>query len=591
VFGTEWARALQLQLWAWLHPEDGSALREVLRSPLYGWPLAALHPSTADNSLAGAQRGCAEQAQRWRRAGIQAAVGALVDDRLQSLLADPSAGERAITDLRHLGELLAEAEAGGQHGEALWHWLAAQREQPDEELGRRQLRIESDGRRVRLMTLHASKGLEFDWVLLPLLWNHAHRASEWPLGWDPDLGQRVLDLGSRHWQRTSASACVEDQRERLRVLYVALTRAVHRCDVWAMDPERPTHARSRTPLPEERRSALDLLLAPLFRNPAAATLQHLDWRLGWPGADHQLDLQEPAKTLPAWPALPAPPALESLVSFSSLAHRSRTETRGAQDEADSPLASNHGNAPPHPLLQAWEALRGAALGNALHGILERRSLGQPLRDQHPLIVRCLREFGLDDGARDPAWVERIAVRLDAVLDTELGEGLRLGRIPAAAQRAELDFRLRLDQVSLPRLGRVLAAHGEPDLLPAALPEQPLRGLLSGKIDLVFEHAGRVHLLDYKSNHLGCSVDDYLDPSLQRAMQASGYRFQALLYSLAVHRYLRQRVPAYDPQQQLGDCWYLFLRAVGLAPAAGVWRNRLAPSLLDAVDTVFAGAMT
>jgi exodeoxyribonuclease V beta subunit len=75
------------------------------------------------------------------------------------------------------------------------------------------------------------------------------------------------------------------------------------------------------------------------------------------------------------------------------------------------------------------------------------------------------------------------------------------------------------------------------------------------------------------------------------MQASGYRFQALLYSLAVHRYLRQRVPAYDPQQQLGDCWYLFLRAVGLAPAAGVWRNRLAPSLLDAVDTVFAGAMT
>jgi exodeoxyribonuclease V beta subunit len=590
VFSTEWARALQLQLWAWLHPDDGSALREVLRSPLYAWPLAALHPSAAHSGrLADAQHSCAEQARRWRRAGIQAAVGALVDARLEALLADPQAGERAITDLRHLGELLAEAEAAGQHHEALWHWLAAQREQPDDDIGRRQLRIESDGRRVRLMTLHASKGLEFDWVLLPLLWNHTHRASEWPLGWDQGLDQRVLDLGSRHWQQTRDSARTEDQRERLRVLYVALTRAVYRCDVWAMDPERPAHARGRSALAEELRSALDLLLAPLFQRAAGTSLQYIDWRNGWPGADARLNLAEPATRLPAWPALPAAPALESLVSFSSLAHRARTEARGAQDESDPQISHDSTESQAHPLLQAWAPLRGPTLGNALHSILERRSLGQPLRDQHPLIARCLHEFGLDPGVRDPAWVARIAARLDAVLETELGPGLHLGQLASTAQRAELDFRLRLDQVSLRRLGHVLHSHGQADLLPAGLPDQPLRGLLSGKIDLVFEHAGRVHVLDYKSNHLGCAIQDYLGEPLQHAMQASGYRFQALLYTLAVHRYLRGRLHGYDPERQLGDCWYVFLRAVGLAPAAGVWRTRLAPGLLDAVDTVFAGA--
>jgi exodeoxyribonuclease V beta subunit len=122
----------------------------------------------------------------------------------------------------------------------------------------------------------------------------------------------------------------------------------------------------------------------------------------------------------------------------------------------------------------------------------------------------------------------------------------------------------------------------------------LRGLMNGKIDLVFEHAGRFHVLDYKTNRLGdgTRLSAYAPANLDAAMEHSHYRFQALLYTVAVDRYLRQRVPGYRRSEHLGEAIYLFVRAVGIAPErapdAGIWTHRFDETLLDSVDRVFAG---
>jgi exodeoxyribonuclease V beta subunit len=75
------------------------------------------------------------------------------------------------------------------------------------------------------------------------------------------------------------------------------------------------------------------------------------------------------------------------------------------------------------------------------------------------------------------------------------------------------------------------------------------------------------------------------------MADAHYRFQALLYTLAVERYLRQRVAGYERARHLGETLYLFVRAVGLAPdtapEAGIWAQRFDDRLLDAVDEVLA----
>ena len=105
---------------------------------------------------------------------------------------------------------------------------------------------------------------------------------------------------------------------------------------------------------------------------------------------------------------------------------------------------------------------------------------------------------------------------------------------------------------------------------------------------MFEHAGRFHVLDYKGNWLGDRLSDYAPAALPGAMDAHHYRFQALLYTVAVHRYLRQRLPHYDAALHLGEAIYLFVRAAGLAPGAGVWSHRFDDALVDAVDAALAG---
>src|SRR3546814_16264843 len=100
-------------------------------------------------------------------------------------------------------------------------------------------------------------------------------------------------------------------------------------------------------------------------------------------------------------------------------------------------------------------------------------------------------------------------------------------------RAEMEFFFVLEGASLTRLRTVCATLGEPDLIPAS--EQRLLGLMNGKIDLVFEHEGRYHVLDYKSNTLGDRIEHYCGDALRAGMDKADYRFQALLYALAIVR--------------------------------------------------------
>ncbi len=225
-------------------------------------------------------------------------------------------------------------------------------------------------------------------------------------------------------------------------------------------------------------------------------------------------------------------------------------------------------------------------------MFETRRIGTPMIEQRDLIRRALRAEGVRLGEMPlETALTRIAARLDAALAAELAPGLRLGAVSARAQRAEMAFHFVLDAVSVKRLREACARHGEPELVPADIALTPLRGLMTGKIDLVFEHAGRFHVLDYKSNDLGSRLDGYRIEALGAAMDAHHYRFQALLYTVAVDRYLRQRIVDYDRDRHLGDAIYLFVRAVGLAPGAGVWRHRFDAALLDAVDAVFGAQHT
>jgi exodeoxyribonuclease V beta subunit len=184
--------------------------------------------------------------------------------------------------------------------------------------------------------------------------------------------------------------------------------------------------------------------------------------------------------------------------------------------------------------------------------------------------------------------ESLAAALLPAARTPLGPlagGLRLADIATHDRLAELDFELPLAggdtpgaPVALGALAPLLRRHlpagdplvSYPDAL-AGLPEQQLRGYLTGSIDAVLRLPGsRFAVVDYKTNWLGPIGPDgrepltsahYTPPRLAEAMIGAHYPLQALLYSVALHRYLRWRLPGYTPEHHLGGVLYLFVRGM------------------------------
>jgi exodeoxyribonuclease V beta subunit len=107
--------------------------------------------------------------------------------------------------------------------------------------------------------------------------------------------------------------------------------------------------------------------------------------------------------------------------------------------------------------------------------------------------------------------------------------------------------------------------------------------MHGFVDLLFEHDGRYFILDWKSNYLGNQLKDYEHDNLELAMKEHNYTLQYLVYSLAVHRYLRLKLANYDPDQHMGGVLYYFIRGVRKEQSSGIYYKKVSTETLDILD--------
>jgi exodeoxyribonuclease V beta subunit len=623
VFDTREAEEVQRLLVAMAHPESRSAIRAALATVVLGIDGAGLVALQDDEQAWDCWvRRCEEWHAVWVAGGFSAAFRlVLADTDLQPHLLALADGERRLTNVLHLAELLHRAEAEAHLGPLqLVRWLARMRSDRaarGEYAGdAEQIRLESDADALTLATIHRSKGLEYPIVYCPFLWAEARLVADdnrYVRFHDPQDADRLkLDIGSPQLAEHKELATRETLAESLRLLYVALTRAKHRCTiVWGA-----FRGTERSPLgyliagpsaADVRSSAGDsTLLGALARLSAAA-----------PGAMTIADVGPESAVPRRGPDREAPPlACRTLArriatdwrtsSFTGLVAArggaSAPAERGIDHDADdeAPLDMV---APTSPRVPLHDFPAGARAGQLLHAILQRLDFAETTPERTAAEV----EAALGRHGFAPHWRDPLVRALEGALGTPLAEdGLTLGRIPRRRRLSEMEFVFPVASPRAPgpvvpldadRLADVFARHAAPAARPeyaarlAALPFPPLAGYLRGFIDLVFEHDGRWYVVDYKSNHLGSAPDDYRTERLVAVMTREHYFLQYHLYLVALHRVLEARLPDYAYERHVGGVFYLFLR--GMTPdgarGCGVFHDRPPASLILALSRLLAGA--
>ena len=601
VYQTYEAMELERLLQAIAQPRHEGLVRAALLTDLLGVEVSALAQLESDSTTWDAWFARFDHYhERWRDHGFMRMFRELTASLgVMQRLARFADGERRLTNLMHLAECIQAMASRHTDIPGVMSWLASMRIQPPVAEESTLLRLESDEDRVRIVTVHASKGLQYPVVFLPFAWDGTLRSDRTPTVHfhDPDAQNcPTVDFGSPDFERHRDRAGVEELAESLRLFYVAVTRAQSRCYLaWGAVNGSPTSALAwllHRPLPgglPEDTQALASAFAALSDENLNDALGALAGQSESCIAVHplpdarQIKGETQTEQPPALAARQAKRRLQStwqMGSFSSLTtgHDSELpdfDSQGAQSTSD-----DAGGFFAFP--------RGARAGTCLHRVFELIDFGAAdLTTRRQTVRQVLGEHGFDD-----EWTRVVDQMLDKVLHSPLNDGgLHLGTVSHTDRVDEMAFCYPVDALDVMHWREVMLRH-QAKLHPALRAGldrghfEPLAGFMHGFIDLVFQAGGQYYLVDYKSNYLGGNLRAYDAVAVNTTMHRSHYTLQYLIYTLALHRWLRTRIPDYSYEHHFGGAYYLFLRGMDPAhPGNGVFFDRPSAALIEDLDAL------
>ena len=519
--------------------------------------------------------------------------------------------DRLLTDLFHLAEILQSAMQEVENESALVRWYEQTLNDAKNGDDTHTLRLESEEALIKIVTIHGSKGLQYPVVWLPFIGKNSTSVKASALSiYHDENAQKQWDFG----RKDDAIKQLKNQAEYaedLRLLYVALTRAESQLNLIL-----PTQfgkgwnsvhyllSNGKIGLKEAETSIhTETYFAEKGLNCALQTLAETAEEHFWSPEQETtslLQVREFNHTIPTNQG--------QITSFSALSNYNEwalenyhnTQTDYLTEISDFAQDYDNQTAYSEPLvevgieqagdfveetangLNAYQFPHSTKVGNILHRFMEHCDFQQAVKIED--ILPICEQLNLDEEWQAPVqhWIEQVRTTLFA-------ENLALSDLTNEYRLNEWQFFLRLkNEEGLRKLNQLLQEQSDlaRQLPPLRLPQ--LSGYVRGFIDCIAKANGKFYVIDYKSNFLGYLPQDYRQIRLAKTIGQYRYDLQYLLYTLAVHRYLRARLgESYDYDRDFGGVAYLFLRGMNGEPNSGVYFDKPNKALIDGMDLLFS----
>lgn len=601
IFATNEAKNLLTLLKACLEPFNARAILTTLGTTL--WSKAANEIYQLKNNEAEWDLWVTkfiEYKQIWQQQGILPMLHHIFREEniLQQLKNTTENSERIITNLFHLAELLQQATLQLENEITLLRWLEENINNPqgsEEQL----LRLENERKLVKIITIHSSKGLEYPIVWLPFIAKKA-KVSNQNFSIDNFSLYRDFEKNENRWafenkEKATEAIIKEELAEDLRLLYVAITRAKYQINfILPKNFEKGWNALhyllSNGEIELDIKYQSDLTLED-YLTKKGIPLENIIELPDNPSPDNWQPIQIEKTIVPLEFSGNIPRYTGRITSFTQLESQSRDLQK---NNKILPLVDNAFDYDTHLNEQENNGLNieneyspikfpsSNKVGNLLHKFFESTSFNQSISIEK--VAKLCEQLDLNEN-----WIEPTKQWFENIMQTPFADPtFSLNQIDEKQRLNEWQFYLRLSNPNaLPELNKLLKKHSPISKNLPDLNLLELEGFIKGYVDCIVKIYDKFYILDYKSNALSAFGYDFSQQNIEKEIGKSRYDLQYILYTLAIHRYLKFRLGNnYDYDKDFGGIAYLFLRGMNGTSNSGVYFEKPSKQLIEEMDLLF-----